>query len=221
MTRGAPTGRVVSGALGAVILALVAVLPAGGHASADLLPPPLPPLPLPPPLGPEPEPDPEPDPRCSTATEPFVPTTVTVPDIDGAVPVIALGRSEDNVPGTAPLTDKGKAVLAFDLDSGVRPGDQLGNALLNAHTYPDGSALGNALLAEVQEGDRLVVDGDHGTICYQVSDRVEVPADSRDATERYFARNGPPQLAIVVCSGERLGPGEWTHRTMWFASPLP
>jgi len=27
-------------------------------------------------------------------------------------------------------------------------------------------------------------------------------------------------VVIVVCSGERLGPGDWTHRTLWFASPV-
>ena len=36
---------------------------------------------------------------------------------------------------------------------------------------------------------------------------------------RYSVTDGPPQLAIVVCSGRRLGPGVWTKRTVWFASP--
>ena len=110
--------------------------------------------------------------------------------------------------------------MAFDLDSGIRPGDREGNALLNAHTWPDGSAIGNSLLAELDEGDRIVAGSDQGTICYQVSERVEVSADSREAAERYFAQRGPPQLAIVVCSGERLGPGVWTHRTIWYAAPV-
>jgi hypothetical protein len=110
--------------------------------------------------------------------------------------------------------------MAFDLDSGIRPGDRAGNALLNAHTWPDGSAIGNSLLADLDEGDRIVAGADQGALCYQVIDRVEVRAGSRKAAKRYFARKGPPQLAIVVCSGERLGPGRWTHRTIWYASPV-
>ncbi len=145
---------------------------------------------------------------------------MTIPDLDEAIPVIALRREARNVPGTAPTTREGKSVMAFDLDSGIRPGDREGNALLNAHTWPDGTAIGNSLLAELDEGDRIIVGADQGTICYDVSDRVEVLADSPAAAQRYFAQSGPPQLAIVVCSGERLGPGVWTHRTIWYAAPV-
>jgi hypothetical protein len=200
----------------ALVAVLAAAFPVGSAQAADPFPPPLPlpPLPLPPPLGPGGE---EP---CSTATKPFVPKTMTVADVDGAIPVLALHRDRPGVPGTAPTTRAGKSVIAFDLDSGVRPGDQQGNALFNAHTWPDGSALGNALLANLDEGDEIVARADHGRICYEVTDRVEVPAQSRKAKKRYFARTGPPQLAIVVCSGKRLGPGKWTHRTIWYASPV-
>ena len=208
----------------AVAVALIAVLasplPGGPARAADPFPPPLPPIPLPPPLGP----GRDVDPPCSTAKKPFVPTSVTFSDLDGAVPVIALHRERRNAPGTPPTTRKGKWVLAFDLDSGVRPGDRKGNALFNAHTWPDGSAIGNSLLAELDEGDRIVAGADQGTLCYRVSDRVEVHVASRKAArkaaKRYFARKGAPQLAIVVCSGERRGPGKWTHRTIWYASPV-
>lgn len=193
---------------------LTGAFPLGSAQAADPFPLPIPPLPLPPPLGPERE---EP---CSTATKPFVPTSVTIADLDRAVPVIAMHRKRSHAPGTPPTTRKGKWVMAFDLDSGVRPGDRKGNALFNAHTWPDGSAIGNSMLADLDEGDRIVAGADQGTLCYQVTDRVEVRAGSRKATKRYFAQSGPPQLAIVVCSGERLGPGKWTHRTIWYASPV-
>jgi len=199
-----------------VAVALVAVVAGAfpvGSALADPFPLPLP-LPLPPPLGPDVEPP------CSTATEPFVPTSVTISDLDGMIPVLALRRNRQDTPGTPPTTREGKSVMAFDLDSGIRPGDREGNALLNAHTWPDGSAIGNSLLAALDEGDRIVAGSEQGVLCYQVTDRVEVPADSREAAQRYFARNGPPQLALVVCSGTRLGPGKWTHRTIWYASPV-
>jgi hypothetical protein len=108
-------------------------------------------------------------------------------------------------------------MFAWDRAQGVRPGDTKGNVLLNTHTWPDGSALGNRLLAGLHEGDRIVVHGDRSRLCYRVTARVEVPAAR--GMPRYYRVDGRPQLAIVVCSGRRLAPGVWDHRTVWFASP--
>ncbi len=121
------------------------------------------------------------------------------------------------MPGAPPLTSEGKTVFAWDRVQGIRPGDPAGNVLLNAHTWPDGSALGNRLLAGLHRGDRIVVLGADARLCYRVTERVEVLASRGLA--RYYAKTGPPQLAIVVCSGRRLGPGVWEKRTVWFASP--
>jgi hypothetical protein len=162
------------------------------------------------------EPAAPPKPPCTTATHRFVPTAVTIPGVAGEVPVVPMHRDAHGIPGVPPLSRRGKAEMAFDLDNAVRPGDPHGNALLNAHTWPDGSALGNKLLTRLHKGDRIIVRGSEGRICYQVADRVQVPAT--DPGKRYYAKGGPPQVAIVVCSGRRLGPGEWTKRTLWFAS---
>ena len=59
--------------------------------------------------------------------------------------------------------------------------------------------------------------GASSQLCYRVTERVEVLAE--DGLPRYYAKDGRPQLAIVVCSGRRLGPGVWEKRTIWFASP--
>lgn len=159
-----------------------------------------------------------PEPTCSTAQRRILPTSVNIPGVDRAISVLPLARDSYDVPGTPPLTLLGKSSMAFDLGSGIRPGDKRGNALLNAHTYPDGSALGNKLLDGLRKGDRIVVSGLGGKICYRVNDRVEVGAYSKG--KRYFAEKGKPQIAIIVCSGQRLGPGNWTKRTIWYASPL-
>ena len=116
-----------------------------------------------------------------------------------------------------PLTSGGKSVFAWDRAQGIRPGDPAGNVLLNAHTWPDGSALGNRLLAGLQLGDQIVVRGVKARLCYRVTERVEVLAER--GMPRYYTADGPPQLAIVVCSGRRLAPGVWEKRTVWFASP--
>jgi hypothetical protein len=51
-----------------------------------------------------------------------------------------------------------------------------------------------------------------------VTKRVEVAATAKNTG--YFVKTGQPQIALVVCSGQRLGPGNWTKRTLWFASPV-
>ncbi len=171
---------------------------------------------------PKPTPTPTPKPKCTTAERTFVPTAVNVPSVDSRIPVIPMPRDARNVPGVPALTGLGKSQMAFDLGgtfrSGILPGAGAGNALFNAHTWPDGSALGNKLLAGLQKGDPINVAGPGGRICYQVTDRVEVPSDDEGA--RYYARTGKPQIAIVVCSGQRLGPGNWSKRTIWYASPV-
>ena len=131
--------------------------------------------------------------------------------------VVTPPRDERGVPGTPPLTTRGKAVFAWDREQGILPGDPAGNVLLNAHTWPDGTALGNHLSPGCTQGDRIVVLGVDARLCYRVTERVEVPADAN--MPRYYDKAGPPQLALLVCSGRRLGPGVWEKRTIWFASP--
>jgi hypothetical protein len=169
-------------------------------------------------VSPTASPSSSPLPPCDAVARPFTPRTISVPGVTNAAAVVTPPRLPDGVPGAPPLTTAGKTVFAFDREQGIRPGDPGGNVLLNAHTWPDGSALGNRLLAGLQLGDRIVVHGPARTrLCYRVSERVEVLASKGLA--RYYDRVGPPQLAIVVCSGRRLGPGDWEKRTIWFARP--
>jgi hypothetical protein len=154
-------------------------------------------------------------PQCDTNVTPFTPQRITVPGITRGATVISPPRDSGNVPGTPPLTTAGKTMFAWD--DAIAPGTDAGNVLLNAHTWPDGTALGNHLLAGLQHGDRIVVIGGSARLCYQVTERVEVLASK--GLPRYYDTDGPPQIAIVVCSGRRLGPGDWEKRTVWFASP--
>lgn len=164
-----------------------------------------------------PQPSSSPRPSCDKVSRAFGPRTITVPGVTRGASVITPPRDADGVPGVPPLTNGGKSVFAWDRAQGIRPGDPAGNVLLNAHTWPDGSALGNRLLTGLHRGDRIVVLGVEARLCYRVTERVEVPAERE--MPRYYTRDGPPQLAIVVCSGRRLGPGVWAKRTVWFATP--
>lgn len=152
-----------------------------------------------------------------SSSKPFTPTQISVEGVSGRIPVVALGRDAQDVPSTPPTSNIGKAEFAWDKPPGLKPGSAKGNVLLNAHTWPDGSALGNTLLAELSVNDQIVVRGDSAHLCYRVTEEVEVVA--ADGYAPYYDRLGNPQLAIIVCSGKRLGPGNWTKRTIWFAAP--
>jgi hypothetical protein len=153
------------------------------------------------------------------ARRPFVPTRISVAHVTSGSPVLALPRDEANVPGVPPLTEAGKEEFAWDAP-GIKPGAARGNVVLNAHTWPDGSAMGNRLLARLHAHDRFVLRGHRGSrLCYRVTDRIEVSIKN-PPLDRVYDATGRPQAVIIVCSGERTGPGEWSRRTIWFASPI-
>jgi hypothetical protein len=159
------------------------------------------------------------------ATSPFTPTRISVQDVVRKAPVLALARDGNNVPGVPPLSEAGKHEFAWDRPPGILPGSAQGNVLLNAHTWPwtSAPALGNLMLEHLRVGDRIVLFGTTNTgtrahLCYQVTKQVSIPAEQRYAD--YWVTDGPPQVAIMVCSGVRRGPGDWAERTVWFASPV-
>lgn len=167
---------------------------------------------------------PRPDPCSQPATVPFRPSRITVPGVTRGATVLALPRDGANVPEAPPISDVGKTQFAWAVPPDPMPGTAKGNVLLNAHTWPDGTALGNHLLDHLQVGGRIIVqgrsaDGHRQTLCYQVTKRDVIVAS--DGSYEYYERNGPPQLALIVCSPPRLGPGNWLHRTIWYASPAP
>ena len=152
------------------------------------------------------------------ARRPFVPTGLGVRGVTRNGPVLALARDAEGVPGTPPISDTGKREYAWDAP-GIRPGSRRGNVLMNAHTWPDGTALGNALLAHLHRGDVMVLRGHGAALCYRVTERLEVRAAAAPLA-RVYDFTGRPQLVMIVCSGRRLGPGNWENRTIWFASPV-
>jgi len=154
---------------------------------------------------------------CDRVRHGFTPRTISVPGATRAAAIVTPPRDAAGIPGTPPLTEAGKAEFAWDLEQGTQPGDRRGNVIVNTHTWPDGSALGNRLLAVLHRGDLVVVRGEDVRLCYRVTERLEVAAGT--LLPRYYRRHGPPRLAILTCSGRRLGPGIWTRRTVWFASP--
>jgi hypothetical protein len=160
--------------------------------------------------------------HCRDTGGQFDPTGISIPGVVGPSRVLGLGRDGGGVPMPPPLTEQGKWEFAWDRLSHIRPGSEHGVVRLSAHTYPrDGSyglALGNRLLSQLRVGSRLVATGQAGQqLCYTVQKRVRVRADR--PLPAYYDSQGRARLAIVVCSGVRRGPGDWSQRTVWFAVP--
>ena len=100
----------------------------------------------------------------------------------------------------------GKTVFAFDPDQGVRPGDRARQrAAERAHLARRHRPSATSCSPGCTEGPRSSSRAGGHRLCYRVTRRVEV--DATKPQPAYFATDGRPQLAIVVCSGERLGPG--------------
>ena len=151
----------------------------------------------------------------ATVNKPFTPRRITIPNITTKARVIMPKRLAGRVPGDPPLTDAGKEMFAFDKYTGIYPGFPFGVVRMNAHVWPDGSAVGNRMLKKLKVGNRIVVFGTTKKLCYRVVKRIEV--DASKTYLPYYRLDGKPRLGIVVCSGKRLGPGVWTKRTVWFA----
>jgi hypothetical protein len=169
---------------------------------------------------------------CGTPpAKPFVPTRISIKKVATDAPVIALGRDSNNVPQAPAVSSVGKSQFAWDDPTltpssmrnpdrlpGAVPGSPQGNVLINTHTWPDGTAFGNHLLDHLQVGGRIILRGKHAELCYKVTRRFVIKAI--DGSVDYYVQDGPPQLALIVCSPPRLGPGNWENRTIWLASPI-
>ena len=167
---------------------------------------------------------------CASPGGPFRPTGLAIRHVLPSAEVLGRGRDENGVPKPPPLTERGRWQLAWDRASGVRPGDAVGVVRLTAHTYPARQAgrhfasrvrppaLGNLLVARLHPGALLRVAGPgDAQLCYRVTRRQRVRASQ--SLSGYYDTAGAPRLAILVCSGKRRGPGDWTHRTIWWARP--
>ena len=153
---------------------------------------------------------------CPTRSKRFLPSKITMAGVVRNATIVFPPRV-NGVPGAPPLTSAGKWQVAMDRKWPIRPGDPYGITILNAHVWPDGSALGNKMLAKLGLGDRIVLKSATHTLCYRVVKKVQV--SPREALRRYYKVDGRPRIAIVVCSGTRLAPGVWSKRTIWYAAP--
>lgn len=155
---------------------------------------------------------------CQRPAHGFVPVVASLPALGRTVGVVQVHRTRLNAVGAGPLTQRGKWLMA--MDPVTRPAAGHGTVILSGHAWPDGSALGNAMVRYLQVGQRVKLFGKRGQrACYQITQRISYPANAVPA-RRIFRPRGPERLVIVTCSGRRLGPGHWTRRTIWYAVPV-
>ncbi|MCX6397377.1 MAG: class F sortase [Propionibacteriales bacterium] len=155
---------------------------------------------------------------CKRPANGFVPSRAEIPAIGRTVKVIQVKRTSSGQVGAGPVTQEGKWLMAMDPQT--KPASRKGSVILSGHTWPDGSALGNAMLRDLHRGDGIVLTGSNGRrACYRITERTSYPVDEvpRNKAFRYW---GPEQVVIVACSGKRLGPGNWTRRTIWYGVPV-
>jgi hypothetical protein len=158
--------------------------------------------------------------NCSTHNAvPFAPISVELATV-GKAKVLGVSRVK-GTPGVPPLTDTGKKQMAWDRP-GIRPGFAQGHVLMNAHAWPDASALGNALDAKLVVGSQIRVHGRGDRVqCYRVVRHVVASPSKKLSTTYYGSDKSAPRLAILTCTGVRRGPGDWSKRAVWLAKPIP
>ncbi len=155
---------------------------------------------------------------CATVARHFKPQTISVPGVTKRASVVTPPRDERGVPGTPPLTTRGKSVFAWDREQGIRPGDPAGNVLLNAHTWPDGTALGNRLLARPAQG------GPHrrargGRAAVLPRDRAGRGSRGREHARATTTR--PARRSSRSSSARGAGSGQASGRSGRSGSPRP
>ena len=157
---------------------------------------------------------------CRSTRGSFVPARATISHI-GRVRVISVGTNKDGSMGTPPLTNAGKKWLAW-YNRSSKPGTGKGGVATDAHTWPDGSALGNKLLKSLVKGDTIVLTDAKAQkrVCYRVTSRKQYPRSKVPMNTVVNGTGKGQTLSIVVCSGRRLGPRNWTDRTVWIAQAV-
>jgi len=155
---------------------------------------------------------------CAVMPAKVRPRRAAIPALGHATYKVVKVKRKHGEIGTPPTTKAGKRLVGWDPHR--RPGSGTGSVVIDAHTWPDGSALGNKMLRSLRRGDVVILTNGRGHgICYAIKSRRSY-ARSRIPVAKIFRTWGREQLTIVVCSGKRLGPGNWLRRTVWIGVPV-
>ncbi len=164
-------------------------------------------------------PDPRPAPATAPATAgraPAPPARIRVADAEVDAPVVATGVDE-----------RGGMAVPFDVRTvgwyrfGPGPGSTAGSAVLAGHV--DDRVQGRGAfhrLADLDVGSPVEVVLADGTVVAHRVGAVERIAKAALPADRYFTRDGPPQLVLITCGGvfDTTG-GGYTDNVVVTATP--
>lgn len=139
--------------------------------------------------------------ECPADPQPMTnPVSVELVGHGITMPMLSLGLSADGA-AEAPPGDASHTVAWFN--EGPALGSDAGKALLTAHTYLQGGAIGNELNAGLlQVGDVLkFVDASGAAACYRYSSNLRIlEAEYDPDSDIVYDYDGDPEFALVVCS---------------------
>lgn len=150
---------------------------------------------------------------ATNVSEPQVPTAVTV---DGATaPVDAINTTEDGVLH-APQ-DIGR--IGWWAGSAMVGADQ-GTTVLTGHVdeVDQGTGFAGAHFADLEVGQTVTVTSEDGTeYVYEVTENDRVKKRGELPLERLNDLDGAPELALITCGGEFVGPplGYEDNQIVW------
>lgn len=160
---------------------------------------------------------------CAARLAPLgTPVRFQVPARGVDAAMLSLGVDEK---GAAASPPKDEPTTVGWFNEGPRVGSDRGHAVLTAHTYRNGGALGNLLYEPstgLEPGDIIKIKDAQGrTQCYRYTHSLKVWVDEYDPYSTIiYDFNGKPQVVIVVCWDFDWDTRVWKSRVIFYAEPL-
>ena len=159
---------------------------------------------------------------CMKNPKPIVPVKYSIDGMKVSAKVLSRGVDETGAAGAPPKNDPSS--MAW-FNQGPKIGSDKGNAVLTAHTYHKGGALGNRLYDKnngIKKGDIIRLTDKAGqTVCYRYDHDTKVMVkDYNPNSNILYDNNGPAQAAIVICWDYVKKTGEFDSRVIFYAYPV-
>lgn len=160
---------------------------------------------------------------CSTNYKALsTPTRFQIPSRGVDAPMLSLGLDSTGAPATPP---KNQPNTVGWYDEGPKVSADKGKAVLTAHTYRNGGALGNLLYEPktgLKPGDIIKISDATGNVqCFEYKNSIKVWVDDYDPnSDILYDWVGKPEVAIVVCWDFDAATEDWGSRIIFYADPL-
>ena len=132
---------------------------------------------------------------ASTATAPLAPTSLSIPAIGVSTTLVRLGLAKD---GTLEVPTQ--AMTAGWYTGSPAPG-LVGPSIIAGHVHWSGIPAVFAHLADLRQGDRVVITRSDATAVVFVVDRVVTYPKTEFPTELVYGNIPYPGLRLITCGG--------------------